>query len=118
MNGAQLTDRYLKGRPLSRDERSALAKQVGGAVAAMKAISMAKAKAAEACRDWQPVNPTVGEVAYCYVKYKRVWRVIRDGQIVKAYERENDAKEDGIKLADEVNAKWRGRIADPTAKTA
>lgn len=110
-----LIDRYLKGNRLNRAERSALAKQLGGAPQAAQAISMAKGEAAKACHDWQPAEPTVGWVAYCYVKYKRVWRVLRDNEIVKAYETEGEARHHAALLSDDVNAEWKGKIADPHA---
>jgi hypothetical protein len=111
-----LVERYLKGNPLSREERTALARQMRSAVKAAQALKLAKAEAAKACHDWQPALPTVGWVAYCYVKYKQVWRVLRDGEIVKAYEREGDARHHAALLADDVNAEWRGKVADPHAK--
>lgn len=111
-----LIERYLKGNPLKRTERSALAKQMRSATKAAKAISLAKTEAAKACHDWQPAEPTVGWVAYCYVKYVKKWRVLRDNEIVKAYDREDEARHHAALLADDVNAEWRGKVADPHAR--
>lgn len=116
MNGTQLVDRYLKGNPLTRAERAALAKQLKSATVASKAISYAKQKAAEACHDWQPVDPPSGWVAFCYVKYAQVWRVLRDGEIVKAYKQEGEARKHAARLATDVNAEYKGKIANPDAK--
>jgi hypothetical protein len=115
MNAQQLINRYLYGKPLQRDERAALARQLKGAHNASKAISMAKAEAAKACHDWKPAEPTVGWVAICYVKYKQVWRVLRDDAIVVAYHTETEARRHGARLAVDVNAEWRGKIANPEA---
>ena len=111
MNKQTLIDRYLRGNPLSRDERAALARQLKGAHNVSKAIRMAREEAAVACHDWQPAEPTVGWVAYCYVKYVQVWRVMRDGEIVSAHPSETDARRAGAKLAADVNALWRGLVA-------
>lgn len=113
MNGSQLIDRYVQGRPLTRDERAALAKQLKSAPAASQAISMAKAKAAEACHEWVPVSPPIGWVAFCYVKFKCVYRVLRDGEIIAAYDTEGEARKHAARLATDVNAEYKGKIANP-----
>jgi hypothetical protein len=118
MTKDELINRYLYGQRLTRDERSALAKQLGGAPQAAQAIKLAKEAAREACHDWQPAVPRVGWVGYCYVKYKQLWRVIRDGEIVIAYETEGEARHHAALLADDVDAEWIGKIADPHAKSA
>lgn len=111
-----LIDRYLKGDRLSRAERSALAKQLGGAPQAAQAISMAKGEAAKACHDWQPAEPTVGWCAIAYSKRKAVWRVLVDGESVKAFEKhqEGDAAAHARKLAGEKNLEYLGKVPDPT----
>ena len=113
MNKQTLIDRYLHGQPLNATERSALARQLRGAHNASRAIRLAREEAAAACRDWQPAEPTVGWVAISYVKYKCVWRVMRDGEIVSAHYNETDARNAGAHLAAEVNAEWRGMMPDP-----
>lgn len=118
MNAQQLVKRYLQGNPLKRDERAALAKQLKSATKAAQAISMAKKEAAAACHDWQPIDPPSGWVAYCYVKFKCVWRVLRDGEIVAAYDgndAENRALKHAARLSSDVNAEYRGKIANPHA---
>jgi hypothetical protein len=110
-----LTDRFLKGNPPNRAERTALARQMRSATKAQQAISMARAEAAKACRDWQPVEPRVGWVAFCYVKRKCVWRVLHNGEIHGAYTNETDARRNGAKLAADANAEWRGKVANPDA---
>lgn len=111
MNKQTLIDRYLHGQPLNATERSALARQLRGAHNASRAIRLAREEAAAACRDWQPAEPTVGWVAISYVKYKCVWRVMRDGEIVSAHYNETDARRAGARLAADVNAEWLGMIA-------
>lgn len=111
MNAQTLVTRYLHGQPLTRDERTALARQLRSATKASQAIRMARDEAAAACHDWQPVEPCVGWVAITYVKYKCVWRVVRDGEIVSAHYNETDARRAGARLAADVNAEWRGLIA-------
>lgn len=111
MNAQTLVDRYLRGNPLSRDERASLARQLKGAHNASKAIRLAREEAAAACKDWQPVEPAVGWVAISYVKYKCVWRVMRDGEIVSAHHNETDARRAGVRLASDANADWRGMIS-------
>jgi hypothetical protein len=117
MNGAQLVDRYLKGRPLSRDERSALARQLGSATKAAQAISMARVEAASACLDWQPVEPREGWVAWARIKRVMVIRVYHNGDIVKAFQKadEHEAAQFARKLAIQHNANYLGCIADPDA---
>jgi len=111
MTKDELVTRYLTGHRLTNAERSALAKQLGGAPQAAQAIRLAKESAAAACHDWQPTEPTVGWVAICYVKYKQVWRVVRDGQIVSVHASEIDARKRASRLASDANAEWRGMIA-------
>lgn len=113
MNKQTLVTRYLQGAPLDRGERSALAKQLKSATKAMQAISMAKQEAAKACHDWQPAEPTVGWVAYCYAKWKRKFRVYRDGEIVAAFNNEAEARRHSARLSTDVNAEWRGMIPEP-----
>jgi hypothetical protein len=110
-----LIDRYLKGNPPSRAERTALARQMKSATKAAQALSLAKAEAAKACHDWQPVQPRVGWVAFCYVKRKCVWRVLHNGEIHGAYTTEADARQAGARLAADANAEWRGKVANPDA---
>lgn len=115
MNAEELTRRYLTGSPLTREERSALARQLGGATRAAQAIKLARARAREQCHEWEPVEPPVGWVAFCYVKYFRKWRVLRDGEIVSAYETESEARSIAARLASDVNAKWLGKVPNPDA---
>lgn len=111
MNAQTLVKRYLTGNPLSASERAALARQLKGAHNASRAIRLAREEAAAACHDWQPAEPTVGWVAIAYVKYKCVWRVVRDGEIVAAYANETDARRHAARLAGDVNAEYRGMVA-------
>jgi hypothetical protein len=115
MNAQQLIDRYLYGKPLQRNERAALAKQLKGAHNASKAISMAKAEAAKACHDWKPAEPTVGWCAIAYTKRKAVWRVLVDGESVKAFEKnqEHEAATHAKRVAVEKNLEYLGKIPDP-----
>ena len=46
MNAQTLVTRYLRGNPLSRDERNALARQLKGAHNASRAIRLAREEAA------------------------------------------------------------------------
>lgn len=118
MNPSTLVRRYLTGNPLNREEKKALAKQLKSATKASQAISMAKAEAAKACHDWQPIDPPTGWVAYCYIKFKCVWRVLRDGEIVAAYEgddAERRAMKHAARLSSDVNAEYRGKVANPHA---
>ena len=115
MNATTLTTRYLQGRPLNRAERSALAKQLGSAAKAMQAISMAKEEAAKACHDWQPAEPTVGWCAIAYSKRKAVWRVLVDGESIKAFDKpqDNEAASYAKSVAVEKNLEYLGKIPDP-----
>jgi len=116
MTKDELITRYLRGNRLTNAERSALGRQLGGAPQAAQAIHLAKEAAREACHDWLPAQPTVGWCAIAYTKRKAVWRVLVDGESVKAFDKSQDSEAAAYakRIAIEKNLEYLGKIPDPT----